>query len=102
MISDTAGQLITRVAAIGPAPTVSDVAISDASIERDPVTLTWKRSAGTISAIFFSPDDGDSWRPLAFRVAGESFSVNPETLAGPSAGASRSRPRTACVAPWRS
>ncbi len=84
--SDTAGQLITRVAATGPAPTVSDVAISDASIERDPVTLTWKRSAGTISAILFSPDDGDSWRPLAFRVAGESFSVNPETLAGTERG----------------
>ncbi len=50
------------------------------------MTLTWKRSAGTTSAIFFSPDDGASWRPLAFRVTGESFVVNPETLAGTGAG----------------
>ena len=86
VISDTEGPLVTRIAATGPAPTAGDVAISDASIERDPVTLTWKRSAGTTSAILFSPDDGDSWRPLAFRVAGESFTINPETLAGTEAG----------------
>ena len=86
VISDTDGQLVTRSAATGPAPTVGDVAISDASIERDPVTLTWKRTAGTTSVVLFSPDDGDSWRPLAFRVTGESFVVDPDTLAGTDKG----------------
>ena len=86
VISDSDGALVTRTAATGAAPTAGDVAISDPSIERDPVTLTWKRSAGTTSAIFFSPDDGASWRPLAFRVTGESFVINPETLAGTAAG----------------
>ena len=96
VISDTDGQLVTRSAATGPAPTVGDVAISDASIERDPVTLTWKRSAGTTSAILFSPDDGDSWRPLAFRVAGESFVGQPGDAgrhgSGPLRGRDHGRP----------
>jgi hypothetical protein len=86
VVSDTDGTLVTRTASAGAAPTAGDVAISDSSIEKDPVTLTWKRSAGSTSAIFFSPDDGVSWRPLAFRVVGESFVINPATLAGTRVG----------------
>ena len=41
----------SRTAAAGAAPTAGDVTISDPSIERDPVTLSWKRSAGSVSAV---------------------------------------------------
>ena len=93
----------TRSAATGAAPTVGDVAISDPRIDAAPVTLTWKRSAGSISAMFFSPDDGVSWRPLAFRLSGESFVIKPRDARRPRPpAASRSRPPTACAARSRS
>lgn len=86
VVSDADGPLGTRAAATGPAPEVSDVTISDASIGADPVTLRWKRTPGTRAAVLFSPDDGKSWRPLTFRQTGESFEIDPATLAGTPAG----------------
>ena len=86
VVNTADGALGTRSAAAGPAPTVGTVAISDPRIAAAPVTLTWKRSPGSVSAVLFSPDDGVTWRPLAFRLSGESLVIRPETLTATAAG----------------
>ena len=103
VISDSDGALVTRTAATGAAPTAGDVAISDPSIEQDPVTLTWKRSAGSTSAIFFSPDDGVVVAPAGVPRHGRVVRRStPRRWPAPARAASRSRPPTGCAARSRS